>query len=279
VRREWGDWSGGFGAQGGVMNVPFSLEHQGPAWTSPYTLTPSAANSWLWEEVRSVGLEGEGWKMLPGGIRVGLLAGFGWGPDQLGRLLVNRGWVMSDSVAGINSRLPLGADPVSPFDERDDRPLVYGGLTAADPWDLLELTAGYLDNLADGEVEAAWRTRFSVFGAHLRPWGPLEIVAQYMSGDADGPNDDNGFQAFYVLGSAHWREHRVTVRYDDFRQSDRDGEPVRSEEGRAATFAYFFSWGLRHRTGVEYVLADSERPKGGDDPSDDLLQVSYRFRY
>ncbi len=35
---------------------PFSLEHTGPAWTPRYTLTPSALNTWLWEEGRVLGL-------------------------------------------------------------------------------------------------------------------------------------------------------------------------------------------------------------------------------
>ena len=39
LRKEWGGWGKGWGLQAGVMNVPFSLEHTGPAWTPQYTLT------------------------------------------------------------------------------------------------------------------------------------------------------------------------------------------------------------------------------------------------
>ena len=33
------------------MNVPFSLENSGPAWTPEYTISASALNSWLWEDI------------------------------------------------------------------------------------------------------------------------------------------------------------------------------------------------------------------------------------
>ena len=43
--------------RGGAFFPPISLEHEGPAWTSAYTITGSAANSWIGEEVRTVGAE------------------------------------------------------------------------------------------------------------------------------------------------------------------------------------------------------------------------------
>jgi len=57
LRKEWGEWEKGWGVQTGVMNIPFSLEHTGPAVTPQYTLTPSALNTWLWERCGS-----SGWK-------------------------------------------------------------------------------------------------------------------------------------------------------------------------------------------------------------------------
>ena len=84
LRKEWGDWSAGWGVQSGVLSVPFSLEHTGPAWTSPYTLTPSALNTWLWDDQRIVGAEVEWWRVVRNGTRVGVFFGTGWGPDRTG---------------------------------------------------------------------------------------------------------------------------------------------------------------------------------------------------
>ena len=80
LRKEWGGSDEGWALQGGVMTPRFSLENTGPAWTPQLTLTPSAANTWLWEDVKPVGLAGR---------MVGLAAGqfpnqhwsrFGLGP-------------------------------------------------------------------------------------------------------------------------------------------------------------------------------------------------------
>lgn len=41
--------------RGGVFFPPVSLENPGPAWTTVYTITQSALNSWIGEEVRPTG--------------------------------------------------------------------------------------------------------------------------------------------------------------------------------------------------------------------------------
>ena len=120
-------------------------------------LTPSALNTWLWEEVHLVGLEGEWWQTTSAGLRFGVLAGAGFGPDQMARLLSPRGWVLSDYQSGINSDLPHAhrgnADPVSVFDERDYRPAIYTRLSISDTHNRGELSLGYFDNLGDQETK------------------------------------------------------------------------------------------------------------------------------
>jgi len=107
LRKEWGAWEQGWGVQSGVLPLPFSLEHTGPAWTPQYTLSASALNNWLWEESRTVGIEGEWWRVFRGNLRIGVLAGLGLGTDQVGWLLAERGWVLSDYLSGVNGDLPL----------------------------------------------------------------------------------------------------------------------------------------------------------------------------
>ena len=73
VRKEWGAHENGWGLQAGVMTTPFSLEHTGHAWSPERTISASALNSWLWEELSIAGLEGEWWRETEGGLKLGVL--------------------------------------------------------------------------------------------------------------------------------------------------------------------------------------------------------------
>ena len=284
-RKEWGEWEQGWGLQMGAMQLPFSLEHTGPAWTPLYTLTPSALNTWLWEEGRLVGAEGEWWRMLPIGLRLGVVSGFGFGPDLFGRLLAVRGWVLSDAQLGFNSRVPLPARRIrtSLYDEQDHRPALYTLFTVSDDRERAALRLGYFDNLGDQERVGVWETRFGMVGALLHPLPQMDLLVQYLEGTAHvrTPANDTGLSAFYALLSYHHRGHRVSVRYDTFRLRELDDAPPRTREhGDGVTLAYFFEVGLHHRIGFEYMFLHSHRPaRLRTDPSDDGWQMSYRFRY
>jgi len=284
ARRGFGDAADGWALMVGVTNPTNSLEHIGPAWTPRYTLTPSALDTWLWEEGRVLGLQAEWWADTAGDTELSAFAGAGWGPDQQGTLLSRRGWVLSDWLAGINSTLPLpGSGTAREFDERDGRPAVYVGGSVRDPWKLGALRAGYYDNLGDLSVAGVWETRYATIGLAVAPVAGLDVLFQYMIGKTNnraGGFDDT-FQAFYPLVSYRWRAHRVSVRYDNFRvQDDAGAAPVDRQRGWAVTAAYLYEFWLRHRIAVEYVALDSYRPdRAVPDPSDDQWQISYRFRY
>jgi hypothetical protein len=284
VRKQWEGDGDGWSLLIGVSNPTFSLEHIGPAWTPRYTLTPSALNTWLWEEGRVLGLEGEWW----GTVRdwqVSTFGGAGWGPDQQGILLAQRGWVLSDWLAGENSAvvLPSPGAQTHEFDERDGRPALYGGVDVRDPWKIGDLRLGYYDNLGNQAVTGVWETRYGVAGIGVQPLPGLDVLFQYLIGTTATRSKpfDSTIQALYPLVTYRWRNHRVTVRYDNFRVEDNDGQPPDSRErGEAVTFAYLFEFCLRHRLAFEYIIVDSHRSNGSQpDPSDNGFQVSYRFRY
>jgi hypothetical protein len=281
LRKDWGTAADGWGVLVGVSNPPFSLENIGPAWTPRYTLTPSALNTWLWEDGRVVGLEGEWWKTTRHDVELSAFAGMGWGPDRMGILLARRGWVLSDFLNGINSEfsLPGGGEGYG-FDERDGRPALYAGAAVGDPWKIGKLQAGYFDNLGNLAVEGVWEMRYGVAGVALQPIAGLDVLFQYLIGKTETRtnNFSSTVQAFYPLISYRWRTHRVTFRYDDFRVQDEDGPPNTRERGHAFTVSYLFEFGLRHRVGFEYITVDSTRA-GVSPPGDDGWQVSYRFRY
>lgn len=284
-RKEWGEWEHGWGLQLGAMQLPFSLEHTGPAWTPLYTLTPSALNTWIWEEGRVVGAEGEWWRLWPVGLRLGVVGGLGFGPDLFGRLLALRGWVLSDAQLGLNSRVPLPAQGVrtSIYNEEDHRPALYTLITISDEYERGAFRVGYFDNLGDQGRTGVWEMRFGTVGAIFHPLPPIDLLVQYLEGTAHvrTPANDTGFSAFYALLSYRYREHRVSVRYDNFRLRELDDAPPQTREhGEGVTLAYFFEFGLHHRVGFEYLFLHSHRPaRSRTDPSDDGWQLSYRFRY
>jgi hypothetical protein len=284
LRKEWGTWGNGWGVQTGVMNAPLSLEHTGPAATPLYTLTPAALSTWVWEEGRVVGGALDWWRVLSNGMRFGLLLGSGFGADQRGRLLALRGWVLNDTLVGVNSTLPLPKPlgSVSVFDERDYRPALYSLATLTNEQETFSVRLGYFDSLGDQGTTGVWETRFGTAGLILRPIKRLELLAQYLEGAATvrGSAADIGFSGFYILASFGYRQHRLSVRYDAFHTNDLDGAPSHREYGDGVTLAYMFEFGLHHRLGFEYLFLHSHRQGVfPQDPSDGGWQLSYRFRY
>lgn len=283
LRKEWGQDENGWGLQAGLMGVPFSLEHVGPAWSSGYTISASALDSWLWEEISLAGTEGEWWHVTPGGLRMGVLVGAGFGPDQLGRLLALRGWAMGDGLSGFNSDLPLPSGVRTDiFDERDDRPAAYTWLSLGDAGERVSVRLGFLDNFGDQDATGVWNTHLATAGAIFHPHPRIDLLVQYLRGEARvrDTTNDSSVRAYYALLSHHEGRHRFTLRYDSFRVNDVDGGNSTEERGEGVTFAYLLEVGLRHRIGFEHIWLNSRRPAAAvPEPSQDGWQLSYRFRY
>jgi hypothetical protein len=87
----------------GAFFPPVSLENTELGWTSPWTLTPSAINTWVGEELRTIGTEG----MLEWRSEARTLAFmasiYGWN-DPAGVLVADRGWALHDRVTGLIDR-------------------------------------------------------------------------------------------------------------------------------------------------------------------------------
>ena len=115
----------------GEFFAPVSLENEGVGWTSLWTLTPSAIDSWVGEELRTFGGE---FRVEHRADANTLEAGFAvfTSNDPAGEILAARGWSLGDQVSGIGSRLRepdvyadlLGVTPprrYDPFTEIDHR--------------------------------------------------------------------------------------------------------------------------------------------------------------
>jgi len=281
----------------GAFFMPVSLENRGPGWTDVYTITPSALNTWLGEEFRTIGTEVEArWLGASRGYLgdVALVgAVYGWN-DPAGVLLADRGFGLTDRPSTLFGG--HGNPPDSFYHEVDDRPGYYAGLT----WrhhDRLEVRALRYDNRADPGAETAtahaWRTRFSSVGARLEPDASWTFILQYLDGDtAIGP-DNAGARQFqmtyctaFAMASFEWRRERFTTRFDDFRTNQFSGYygAPRDDLGHAWTLGWMHETGTGWQVAAEWIRVTSRFPPRVADgvPAgliESQLQFSVRYRF
>lgn len=269
-------------ARVGAFFPPVSLENDAVGWTSPWTLTPSAINSWVGEELRTIGAELRvEHRHANGTLELGFAA-FKYN-DPAGELLASRGWAMGDVTSALNTRLrqpdaysPVARTPVpvrfEPFVETDGKP----GWHADARWQSTsgrKLTLLRYDNranpetfqLQDGRRVFSWRTRFWALGGEL-PLGRAVLVAQLMDGSTafepvPGRYLDTRFHAGYLLAGWERGAWRPAIRVDMFslRQlPDTLAAPL-SEHGHALTAALSWRPSERIRVTGEVLRVDSAR--------------------
>jgi hypothetical protein len=279
-----------YGVKLGSFYPPVSLENTGIGWTSPYSISSSAINSWIGEELRINGAEfhveqaGEEQQLR---LRSGLFAV----NDPAGSILAWRGWGIHDRKATLFDRLPLPelgifgpghqfarqAQSFEPSHEVDGRV----GFYVQPEWGSErygQIRAMYYHN--DGSPHAvdlhhgqyAWRTRFFALGGRTQlPWN-IELISQFLTGDtAMGASWRNGvrpatavdYWAYFALISKTFGNHRLSFRYDHFETEDRDAFwkwDNNNESGDAFTLVYSYTLAKRHRFMLELLQVQSERP-------------------
>ena len=287
----------------GEFFPPISLENDAIGWTSPWTLTPSAINSWVGEELRTIGAEATiEWRRETGTISAyGAL--YGWN-DPTGILLNVRGWALHDLWTGLidrprvpdiyaTTRRPPEPIPLrtSEFLEIDKRVGYYAGAS----WD--EVGIGHFDilyynNEADPTAETtemAWETQFWNIGLSTEI-GPVTLLAQGMRGSTYFmPSEtfwsDTWFESAYLLAGWNINEAwRLAGRAEVFSTDERrpgTGIPM-SEHGHAFTAAINYLPNDWLRLTGEYIRVEStrrQRTRGGLDPHavEDQFQLSARF--
>jgi hypothetical protein len=281
-----------FKARAGAFYPPVSLENTGPGWTSPYTVGSSAIDTWIGEEVRSLGLEASAtrmgqftgsstdWTLFAAAVRAN---------DPLGALLAWRGFTLGDRQSGWRDRLPFADLPnfrpggmffpvqqawEEPFKEIDGNTGYYAGAEWAGQTTRLRYL--HYDNLGDPSVveggQWCWRTQFEHLGWQLRLADGSDLLAQALHGDTEmdgfnGPLVYAKFDAAYLLWSRAWTRHRVSARADLWAVRDTDATPrdPNQEHGRAFTGAYFYEPPARSRfggwrAGLELRALASDRP-------------------
>ncbi len=297
----------GFSAKTGVFFPPISLENSGLAWTSPYTLTSSAINSWVGEELKTIGGEVTATYRTQD-VNLEMAGAAFVANDPAGTQLAWRGWSLHDREAGLFDRLNLApvritrpgarlfrqAPSEEPFHEIDNR-VGYYAHASAEHLDYGTLTALWYDNNADDRVlkfgQWAWRTKFWSLGYKVELPGEIDLVAQAMRGSTTVvtlPTEpsavvDTRFWAAYALASRAFGRHRVSLRLDRFGTNDRDSSiDDNNEHGTAITAAYVLRPAPRQRLTVEALYVKSYRPERTHlgfpvRASEMLFQASYRF--
>jgi hypothetical protein len=285
-------------ARVGAFFMPTSLENRGIGWTDVYSITPSAINTWIGEEFRTVGAELESrWLGASSGYLgdVALVAAvYGWN-DPAGVLIADRGFALSDRPSTLFDG--LGKPPAGFYHEIDQRPGYYGGLS----WrhhDRLEIRALRYDNRGDpGAVNAAgtsaWRTRFSSVGARLEPSSHWTFLAQYLDGDTAVGADSLGisqfymrFRAAYALANFEWVREHFTARYDDFHTHQLSGfyGPPSNQNGHGWTFAWSHELGEHWQLLAEWLRVASVFPPRAEfgipaAQTQSQLQLAVRYKF
>jgi hypothetical protein len=255
----------------GAFYPRISFENTGPGWSSPYTLNSSAINTWVAEEIRTIGAElsvSRRPEMFGGAHTISLQGAVFTGNDPAGSLLAWKGWSIHDRQSRFGDELPLpplpqiqpgmmfaAQDPyVAPFREIDDR----AGFYLNGEWQFgqrLRIRAMYYDNRADPTIlddgQYAWTTRFEHIGAHMILPNYWELLFQWMTGSTvmgpviNGAHAvDTEFDSKYLMATKSLDRHRFSVRYDKFEvtQNDETFEDNNPEDGHGWTFAYFFDY-------------------------------------
>ena len=255
-------------------------------WTPQNTVSSSAINSWLGEELRTQGVEinvSRNGRSIGSPHDFGVTAALFAGNDPVGTLLAWRGWSVGDRISGLTESLQLPDLPVYRaqgelpdqsraihlFREIDNHlgfyvagNYAYGGA--------LELAAMHYDNRGDPLVlrsgQYSWRTRFDHLSLRWRGLGQWEFAAQVLKGDTlMGPSAVHlDYSAWYVLLSHPLGPGTATLRFDRFGAQERQSDAIRtdpnSEDGQALALAYH--WRITPALSLvsELLAVQSDRP-------------------
>jgi len=250
-----------------------SLENRLVGWRSAYSISPSAINSWVGEELRTIGAEcdldwlgrqsGHDWQLGA----VGAL--YGWN-DPAGVLMADRGWAIDDRQTTLFGQIGKpgagGVSALHPFaTDVDHRAGYYVGGNATYR-STLELRALHYDNLADPAARTskpifAWHTRFDSAGASWTPSPQWTVISQWLSGDTFvGPAPDAWtFRAAFLLTSWQRGADQISARYDDFQMlRTRTSFGIKnSDYGHAWTLAYTRQFNAMWSVVLEALQIDS----------------------
>ncbi len=267
----FGDWRARLKL--GAFYAPISLENRAEGWESPYTLSSSALDSWVAQELRTIGAEFKlEWLGTHSGHAFDASAALGvYGWNQVaGDSLIDSGFTITDwqgSLFGTVGR-PSGVTGANAeYHQFDNRAGTYVGMDVR-YLDRITVQALHYDNHANPTVEDnvtgvyAWETRFDTAGVRGEDEDGWTAIVQWMAGATYVAPDEVGllewdFVTRYVLISKRTGPHTLSVRYDDFKVGAKQTFPAGDQAGHALTLAYRFEPNSHWRFTLEWVRARS----------------------
>ncbi|HXH40393.1 MAG TPA: hypothetical protein VNN08_17315 [Thermoanaerobaculia bacterium] len=273
----------------GEFWLPTSRENTDPLWTSKYTITYSALNSWIAQEVRPIGAD------LQWSPNFYLTAGATAfrGNDTMGTLLAARGWTLGNYLATYDENMPLpdytttrsiGAD----LDNKNG----YSERVRFSLPERAMLQVAHIDNRAPiipGNLkgQTPWQTRFNVVSAEAGSTSPTTVAGEWAYGSTavgfPGGSFKMDFDTEYLLVSHKFGTERISARVERFstRNALHPANDDAREHGRAWTVAWMHDAGARSRTGIEYARVSGNRPGLAPDfdPRTGGSTVTLEYRY
>ncbi|MEA3080381.1 MAG: hypothetical protein QOD54_49 [Sphingomonadales bacterium] len=233
-----------FSGRAGLMWPPVSLEHESADWHVKDSITPSAINSWIGEEIRPLAAEASVAGSL-GSHKVRATAALIAANDTAGTLLTFRGWGLHDRTTLAFRRQPL--PPLgtltgyqAPFTHPlidlhsgfAHRPGYYAKLSWQPPVPVRIELFRY-DNRANPEdvnndQEWGWHTRFEQLAMVAELGGGAELKAQALQGrtqmgypEPDRRWVDSRFRSAFVMVTRPFGRFGLAARVEAFDSHNR----------------------------------------------------------
>jgi hypothetical protein len=297
----------------GAFYPRVSLENTDVGWSSPYTLSSSAINTWVGEELRAYGAElsvSRRPASLGGSHTFSIHASMFYNNDTAGGLIAWKGWSIHDRQSRLGDEVPLppipmiqpgmwwdSQDPfITPILEIDDTYGYYvGGEWSVSNRFLVRVT--HYDNRTDPfgfeDGQFAWETAFNQLGIKAELPGNVGLIAQWMGGYTvwgrltNGIHAvDNGFESRFVLLTRSLDRHRFSLRYDHFEITEEDQVPLdeNAENGHAWTVSYRYNVNDNVTLAAEWLEITSNRPAWSyfgldEQKSEQQLQLTLRMQF
>jgi len=295
-----------FTARAGLMWPPVSLEHQGADWHVADSITPSAINSWIAEEVRPAAVEGT-IAVSPGDQKLRLTMALFAANDTSGTLLTFRGWALHDRTTLAFNRQPLPPldGEIAEYQAPYTHPLIdlhegfarrpgYYAKASWQPPIPLRLELFHYDNRVEPEDfnldnEWGWRTQFTNVGAVANFGAGTSLEAQAVTGHTrmgfteEGRRwVDNRFRSAFAMLVHSFGPFGLAARGEAFNTRNR-GSVVGDdydESGWSAMICGKRDW--EHFTGLVELLHVSSRREDREDvglePRQRQTQLQAEFR-
>ncbi len=260
----------------GSFWLPTSRENVEPLWTSPYTITFSALNTWIGEEVRPIGADVQ----FSPNFYIALGGTAFRGNDTMGTLLAARGWTFGNRLTVYNEEIAAVPDRTRPIG-----PEIYHRIGDSERIRLslperAMIQFARVDNrtqlLIRNPPDVPWRTKFNVVSADVGTSSPTTLAGEWAYGTTTvafpGGTFGEKFDTAYLLLSHKTGTDRWTARVERFKIGD--------ESGHAYTVAWLRETSPHVRSGVEYERVNGKQPLAPDPRtggSTITIEIRYRF--